>query len=194
MAGKNYLFILILVSAVAILTHGCHGINTETNSIQNWLKNLHLAREKITELQFYVQDILSGPNPSNIQVARANSTLTSPTSFGSVAVLDDPVRTGPSSDSEIIGRAQGLFALASLEEMSLHMTFDLVFTSGDYNGSSISIVGHNPYLNQNRELSVVGGTGAFRFARGVVAVNTVSLNSSTGDAFFQYNVTVLHYI
>ncbi|KAK4477206.1 hypothetical protein RD792_016420 [Penstemon davidsonii] len=191
MAGKKYLFILILVSA-AILTHG-HDITTEPNSIKNWFNKLHDAKEKITELQFYVQDILSGPNPSNVQVARASSTFTSPTFFGLVAVLDDPVRTGPTPDSEIIGRAQGLFAFASLEETSLHMTFDLVFTSGDYNGSSISIVGHNPYLNQNREMSVVGGTGAFRFARGVVAVNTVSFDSSTGDAFFQYNVTVLHY-
>ncbi|KAL3814043.1 hypothetical protein ACJIZ3_015311 [Penstemon smallii] len=188
MAGKNYFFILILVSAVAILTHG-HGLTAEPNSIKNWFNNLPHAKQKITELQFYVQDILSGPTPSNVQVARASSTFTSPTLFGLVAVLDDPVRTRPSPDSEIIGRAQGLFAFASLEETSLHMTFDLVFTSGDYNGSSLSIVGHNPYLNQNRELSVVGGSGAFRFARGVVGVNTVSFDSSTGDAFFQYNVT-----
>ncbi|PIM99198.1 hypothetical protein CDL12_28311 [Handroanthus impetiginosus] len=155
----------------------------------SWLQ----AKEKVTQLQLYVQDILSGPNPSNVQVASANSTFTSPTLFGLVAVLDDPVRIEPNPDAEIVGRAQGLFAFASLEEISLHFTFDLVFTGGEYNGSVLNIVGHNPYLHEYRELSVVGGTGFFQLARGIIGVRTVSFNSSTGDAFFQYNITVLHY-
>ncbi|KAI3446232.1 hypothetical protein Pfo_002897 [Paulownia fortunei] len=183
--GKQ--FVVLMLFSIAIVAHG-NGIEKK-----NWFQNIHRVKEKVTQLQLYVQDILSGPNPTNIQVASANSTFTSPTFFGLVAVLDDPVRTGPNPNSEIVGRAQGFFVFASLEEISLHMTFDLVFTSGEYNGSTLNLVGRNPYPRDHRELSIVGGSGAFQLARGVVGVRTVSLNSSTGDAFFQYNITILHY-
>ncbi|CAA0807766.1 Dirigent protein 21 [Striga hermonthica] len=126
-------------------------------------------------------------------VARANTTFASPTLFGLVAVIDDPVRTGPSPGSEIVGRAQGLFAFASLEEISLHMTFDIFFTGGAHNGSTLSLIGRNPYPRDHRELSVVGGSGDFRLAHGHVGIRTVSVDSTTGNAFFQYNITVFHY-
>ncbi|GFP89023.1 dirigent protein 19 [Phtheirospermum japonicum] len=143
--------------------------------------NIFKGKEKVAQLQLYVQDILTGPSPSNVQVAAARSTSTSPTFFGLVAVIDDPVRTAPSPEAEIVGRAQGFFAFASLEE------------GGKYNGSTLNLVGRNPYPRDHRELSVVGGSGVFRLARGYVGVTTVSMNSANGDAFFQYNITVLHY-
>ncbi|GER50279.1 disease resistance-responsive (dirigent-likeprotein) family protein [Striga asiatica] len=149
--------------------------------------------EKFTQLQLYVQDMLHGPTPTPINVAMANSTPSSPTFFGLVAVLDDPVRTGPSLDAEIVGRAQGMIVFASIAETSIHMTFDLVFTGGEYNGSTLNVQGRNPYLRDYREISIVGGTGGFRLARGHIGVNTVSINSTSGDAFFHYNITVLHY-
>ncbi|KAL3613968.1 hypothetical protein CASFOL_042042 [Castilleja foliolosa] len=171
-------FILFMLFSIAIMAQAS--------------QNIYCGKEKVAQLQYYVQDILSGPSPSNVQVASAGSTSTSPTFFGLVAVIDDPVRTAPSPDAEIVGRAQGFFAFASLEEISIHMTFDIVFTSGEYNGSTMSLVGRNPYPRAQRELAVVGGTGVFRLAKGYVGVRTVSSNSN-GDAFFQYNITVLHY-
>ncbi|KAG8368122.1 hypothetical protein BUALT_Bualt15G0012300 [Buddleja alternifolia] len=164
-----------------------------SNAVTKWFKNLSVAKEKVTQLQLYVQDILTSPTPTTITVATANSTSASPTSFGLIAVLDDPVRTAPSPNSEIVGRARGFFAFSSLEEISIHMTFNLVFTSDKYKGSALSLVGDNPYLTESRELPVVGGSGSFRLARGVALVRTVSRNDTTGDAFFQYNITVLHY-
>ncbi|KAG8368121.1 hypothetical protein BUALT_Bualt15G0012200 [Buddleja alternifolia] len=187
---KQYLVLTLL--SIATLAHG-NDIAKEPDTLTNWFQNLSVAKEKVTQLQLYVQDILTGPTPTTIPVANANSTFTSPTLFGLVAVLDDPVRIAPSPDSEIVARARGFFAYSSLEEISIHMTFNLVFTSGEYNGSALSLVGHNPYLHEFRELPVVGGSGAFRLARGVALVRTVLLNATTGDAFFQYNVTVLHY-
>ncbi|KAK6159568.1 hypothetical protein DH2020_006882 [Rehmannia glutinosa] len=180
-------FIVLLIFSIAIVANG-HGIATKT-----WFKKSYPAKEKVTQLQLYVQDILTGPTPTDRQVASAPNSLASPTFFGLVAVLDDPVRKRPSPDSEIVGRAQGLFTFASLEERSIHMTFDIVFTSGEYNGSVLNLMGRNPYPHDNRELSVVGGSGLFRLARGVVGVRTVSMNNSTGDAFYECNITVLHY-
>ncbi|GER50277.1 disease resistance-responsive (dirigent-likeprotein) family protein [Striga asiatica] len=149
---------------------------------KKWSRRAFHGREKVTRLQVYVQDILTGPSPTNIAVARANTTFASPTLFGLVAVIDDPVRTGPSLGSEIVGRAQGLFAFASLEEISLHMTFDIFFTGRAHNGSTLSLIGRNPYPRDYRELSVVGGSGDFRLARGQVGIRTVSVDSTTGNA------------
>lgn len=155
--------------------------------------NYHLGPQQVTYLQVYVQDILSGPNPTNIAVASPTSTPMPPNFFGVVAVLDDPVRVSPDPNAQIVGRAQGIFNFASLEETRLHMSFDIVFTGGQYNGSILNVIGNNPYLRDRRELAVVGGSGAFKLARGFIGVRTVSFNTSTGDAFFQYNVTVFHH-
>ncbi|EPS58009.1 hypothetical protein M569_16807, partial [Genlisea aurea] len=127
---------------------------------------------KVTKLQVYVEDVLAGRSPSNVIVAMANSSLSSPTRFGLVVVLDDPVRMSPNTSAGIVGRSQGHYAFVSLEERVIHLSSDLVFSSGKYNGSSITIVGNNPYERPHRELPVVGGTGEFRFVRGFVNLST----------------------
>ncbi|KAK6136639.1 hypothetical protein DH2020_029622 [Rehmannia glutinosa] len=116
-----------------------------------------------------------------------NAIITSPTFFGLVLAFDDPVRKGPNPNSEIVGWAQRLVVFASLEEISLHMTYDIVFTSGEFNGSTLNLVGRNPLTRDYREFSVVGGPGAFQLARGFVVDRTVF--NSTYDAIFEYNVT-----
>ncbi|KAL3621360.1 hypothetical protein CASFOL_036272 [Castilleja foliolosa] len=118
-------FALFMLFSIAIFAKA-NGFETK-----NWFTNIFKHKEKVTELQLYVQDILSGPTRSTIPVAMANSTSTSPTLFGLVAVLDDPVRTGPNPEAEIVGRAQGLFAFASLEEISIHMSFDIDHLTSD---------------------------------------------------------------
>ncbi|XP_075492633.1 dirigent protein 21-like [Primulina tabacum] len=184
--------VLTLVSLATIVGIAYGGIPTTPDSLEKWLTTQYSAKEKITQLNFYVRDVFSTPTPTNVAVARANTTASSPTSFGLVAVIDDPVTVGPEPGSKIIGRAGGIIALASLEETSLHMTFTIVFTDGEYNASTLSFSGHNAYLTPLRQISIVGGTGVFAFARGVTLINTVSSNSS-GDAVFQYNSVVLHY-
>ncbi|KAL6494836.1 hypothetical protein OROGR_031636 [Orobanche gracilis] len=184
--GKQ--FIIFILFCIAIIMAQANGFANE-----DWFQTTLNQKEKVTHLQLYVQDIFSGPVPTTIPVASANSTSSSPTLFGRAAVLDDPVRTEPNTTAEIVGRAQGFFAYTSLEEISIHMTYDLIFTGGPYNGSALNLIGSNQLLRPYRELSVAGGSGAFRLARGCVEIRSVSTNS-TGVAFFQYNITVLHYV
>ncbi|XP_073272446.1 dirigent protein 21-like [Primulina huaijiensis] len=182
------LTLLFLATIVGI----SYGIPTSPDSLEKLFKTRYSVTENITRLQFYVRDVFSTPTPTNVVVARANSTFGSPTLFGLVSVIDDPVTIGPEPGSKIIGQAQGIIALASLEDTSLHMTLTIVFTYGVYNSSTLSFVGHNAYLTKLRQISIVGGTGAFKLARGVTFINTVSSNSS-GDAVFRYDSVVLHY-
>ncbi|RZC59783.1 hypothetical protein C5167_007082 [Papaver somniferum] len=114
--------------------------------------------EKLTHLQVYWHDKPSGPVPTTVLVASAN--FTNPTvGFGSTIVIDHALTEGPELDSELIGLGQPGAVVMS-------MTF--AFTAGEYNGSTISIAGRNTVMSVVRQMSISGGTGVFRFARGYV--------------------------
>lgn len=155
-----------------------------------------LEASELSNLQFYMHDIVNGPNPTAIRVAPSQPlNFTGPdlirAMFGSIYVIDDPLTTTPDPKSAVLGRAQGIYAMTSLgDEFSLLMTLTYSFVSEPYNGSSISVVGRNPVMRDVREMPIIGGTGVFRLARGYCLART---HSSDGpDAVIRYNVTVLH--
>ncbi|KAL4194684.1 hypothetical protein AMTRI_Chr05g69750 [Amborella trichopoda] len=139
----------------------------QSNVPQKLLPENGFRKEKVGHLHFFFHDTLNGLNPTAIRVAEATSTKTSKTGFGAIVMIDDPLTEGPMLSSMLLGRAQGFFASAALEEFGYLMTFNYVFVEGKYKGSALSILGRNPVLNEMREMAVVGGSGAFRFARGV---------------------------
>ena len=153
-------------------------------------------KQKLTRLQFYMHDIVSGPNATAIRVAGrlSNYTGSDPVAamFGSVSVMDNPLTVTPELNSKLIGRAQGVYAMASQhEEFSLLMTLTYSFTRGRFKDSSLSVLGRNPIMSEVREMPVVGGTGVFRLARGYCFARTYSMDQM--DAVIGYNVIVLHY-
>ncbi|XP_073047065.1 dirigent protein 22-like [Primulina eburnea] len=155
-------------------------------------QEMGLKRQKLSHLHFYFHDIVSGPNPTAVRVAEAAVTNSSVTGFGAVVMFDDPLTLGPEMSSEIVGRAQGIYASADLHNFGFLMVLNYVFTEGKFNGSTLSILGRNAVLSGVREMPVVGGSGVFRFARGYAQAKTHVLNK-TGDAVVEYNVYVLHY-
>ncbi|KAL0356599.1 UNVERIFIED_CONTAM: Dirigent protein 23 [Sesamum calycinum] len=189
----TFLILCSLVHAMAMPMARGNSIGEGPEAVEEWFKNLPYAKEKVTKLHFYFHDIVSGKNPSAITVAQSNSSLHSPTMFGVIRMMDDALTVGPEPDSKIIGRAQGIYGSASLEEIGLLMTLNYVFTHGKYNGSTLSVLGHNPILHKYREMPIVGGSGVFRLARGIATANTVWFNATSQDAVVEYNVIVLHY-
>ncbi|KAF3787471.1 Dirigent protein 19 [Nymphaea thermarum] len=172
-------FFLVAVAVDAKLVHS-HGV-------------LHRPqKEKMSHLHFYFHDILSGRNATAVPVAGARN-RTSATGFGDVVMIDDPLTEGPELSSKLVGRAQGLYASAGLQEASLLMAVNYVFMEGKYNGSSLSILGRNAVMHRLREMPVVGGSGLFRMARGYALARTRWFNANTGDAIVEYNVYVFHY-
>ncbi|KAL8060223.1 hypothetical protein ABFS82_02G010800 [Erythranthe guttata] len=192
-------FCIIMMLIILSATPAAHGhvrrstIGKGPNELRSWYRKLPHMKQKVTELHFYLHDVVSGPHPTNIPIATANSTATSPTFFGLIAAMDDLLTVGPTRNSTTVGRAQGLFGSTSLDEIGFHMTFNIVFTAGKYNGSTLSLAGHNPFLDEFRELPVVGGSGVFRLARGTALLDTVSYNMTSGDAIVEYDIMVLHY-
>lgn len=180
--------ILILSSILIASTHAIS--RQEAKEAENWLRNLSQRKEKIAKLRFYIQDANGGPNATVWEVARAEVTAASPTSFGQVRVLDDLVTTGPDRNSEKLGRAQGIITSAGLHESALAMNLNVVFMAGPYNGSTLCIAGRNPIDRVNRELPVVGGTGVFRMARGISISNTHSYDTVENHGVLEYVVYV----
>ena len=149
--------------------------------------------EKSTHIKLYWHDVVSGPSPTAVPVARAAATNTSQTGFGAVVVIDDPLTQGPDrKSSKPLGRAQGTYIAAGKDEVALLMNMNFVFQAGTYNGSTVAIMGRNPVFDAVREMAVVGGTGVFRMARGYAQARTHTLDLNTGDATVDYNLYINH--
>ncbi|XP_010273310.1 PREDICTED: dirigent protein 22-like [Nelumbo nucifera] len=148
--------------------------------------------ETATHLHFYFHDILGGTNPTAVPIVEAAATKTSATAFGRVIMMDDPLTETLEATSKLVGRCQGFYAYASQSEFSFLMVMNFAFTEGEYNGSTLSVLGRNPVQSTVREMPVVGGTGLFRFARGYAQAETRTFDLKTGDAVVEYNVFVVH--
>ncbi|PQQ14754.1 dirigent protein 22-like [Prunus yedoensis var. nudiflora] len=133
-----------------------------------------LQNEKLTHIRLFWHDIRNGPHPSA-------------TNFGLVRMFGNALTEGPELSSKLVGRAQGFYASAARKKLSLLMVQNFAFVLGKFNGSTISLIGRKSIFNKVRELPVVGGSGAFRFARGYAEATT------TGNATVEYNIFVLHY-
>uniref|UniRef100_A0A0E0MD41 Dirigent protein n=1 Tax=Oryza punctata TaxID=4537 RepID=A0A0E0MD41_ORYPU len=144
----------------------------------------------MTKFKVYFHDVVGGPKPTAIRVVQAASTNGSSTFFGAVVAIDDPLTTDAASSSSEVGRAQGSYTFADQKTFGLLMNMNFVFTAGDHKGSSLSIVGRNEVLSAVREMSIVGGSGKFRMARGYVEARTVDSGSNSGETIVEYTVFV----
>ncbi|KAL0454088.1 UNVERIFIED_CONTAM: Dirigent protein 11 [Sesamum latifolium] len=182
------LTIVLTLSALALaLLMNMLGSNAEAQRL-----NSCLGKERLTRLRFYLQDVVGGENRTVWRVAQSNLSDVLPSVFGAVCVLDNLVTTGPEIDSQEVGRMQGLIGLADFHEKALVMLLNMVFTEGEYKGSTLSILGRNPLDAKVREVPIVGGTGAFRMARGYVITRTYSMDEAHIRSVYEYNLVVFH--
>ncbi|KAL6125262.1 hypothetical protein ACLB2K_073321 [Fragaria x ananassa] len=179
----TYAYFIILSTSFTTI----HGLFSE----QSPLSLSALRMEKHTRLHFYFHDIQSGRNPTAIRIVRPPNKPVD--SFGTCFITDDVLTEKPEASSKLVGRAQGIYAFASQHDSVLLMVLNFAFMEGMCNGSTLSILGRNPFKKAMREMPIVGGSGVFRYARGYALARTFSFNPKTGDAVVQYNVSVLHY-
>ncbi|CAI9087589.1 OLC1v1021696C1 [Oldenlandia corymbosa var. corymbosa] len=190
MANKITVLAVVLMAALM----AANAIPDQTpQGVEKWFKRLPNAREKLTKLHFYMQDVVSGPNPTAIEVARSSLTANSKTFFGLTRVFDDPLTVTGSPDSKTVGYAQGLYVLTSQEDVALLFTYNFVFNDGKYAGSTLSVQGYNPLEAKYREMAVIGGSGVFRLAKGSAVASTYWANATTQDGIVEFTVYVLHY-
>ncbi|XP_027359201.1 dirigent protein 21-like [Abrus precatorius] len=172
-----------LSSLTLISTHGAFSQQSHIK-----LPSEHHTKEKLTHIHFYYHDIRNEKNPTIVQVTESPKNV--PNGFGTTFMMDDAMTEGPELSSKQIGRAQGLFGLASLEDLGMFMLTNFAFKDGIYAGSTLSMLGRNPIAEQNREMPIVGGTGAFRFATGYAIANSVNSISTPEHFVVEYNITL----
>ncbi|CAK8543407.1 unnamed protein product [Lathyrus sativus] len=159
---------------------------------------LGFKQEKLTHINFFFHDIVTGPKPTMIISSESplNGKSESPLPFGTIVVLEDPLTVGPELSSEQIGKAQGFYltvSQAAVRDLELVMGMTFVFTQGKYNGSTLSVLGRNTIIAPIREMPIIGGTGEFRFARGFLQAKSYTVDYHLGDAVVEYNIYVFHY-
>ncbi|KAL6870795.1 hypothetical protein ACP4OV_014643 [Aristida adscensionis] len=185
--GKGVMLLLFL--ALATAKSGLRGAAAAATGS----RHAESAAAVPTHLHFYFHDTVSGKSPTAVRVVGpAGGAAASPSMFGMVNVMDDPLTEGPEAGSAPVGRAQGLYMGADQARLGFMQAMSLVFTAGPHNGSTLALLGRNCPLDAVRELAVVGGTGGFRFARGYAQLRTHWLDLRTGDATVEYNVYVTH--
>lgn len=185
---------LVMFFLVALPLMGHCVVAEGAEEVNEWFNKLPDAKEKVTKLHFFMHDTFGGNNHlTAVTVAKATSTDKSPTAFGQVSIMDDPLRETIDPTSKELGRAQGLYAFSGQENMSLLMAYNLAFTTGRYNGSTLTVLGRNPAVLQPREMPIIGGSGVFRLARGVATANLRYFNMTVGKALIEYHVVVIHY-
>ncbi|KAM0064783.1 putative dirigent protein [Helianthus debilis subsp. tardiflorus] len=167
------------------LLHPSNGAFSEEISEAISMKRM----EKTTRFHFFFHDIHSGKSPSAIKIAGTpDSSL-----FGDTFMMDNTLTEHQEGTSKVVGKAQGMYAFAAKNEPALLMVLNLEFTQGEFNGSSLSVLGRNPVTDDVREMPIVGGSGRFRYASGYALAHTVWFEPKTGDAIVEYNVYVKHY-
>ncbi|KAF3329554.1 dirigent protein 21-like protein [Carex littledalei] len=125
---------------------------------------------------FYQHKTSTGSNPSAVQVVKGPIPLPAwPRNFGDIIVIDNQLTEGPDSNSTLLGRSQGFFTF--MNSPTVEIVFNIVLTCGEYNGSTLAIMGRNEIPLPVGELSVIGGTGAFRMARGYLLLKTYSVDT-----------------
>ncbi|KAF0893902.1 hypothetical protein E2562_031435 [Oryza meyeriana var. granulata] len=142
----------------------------------------------MTHLHFFFHEVFTaGPNGTTATVAppaRGDGSF-----FGFVGVIDDMLREGADPASRLIGRAQGITAGSSLSDGAITTLLNLVFTDGPYGGSTLQVFGR-ALLSTVMERPVVGGTGAFRMARGYTLSRRVNSSDPDNLLVIEYDVYV----
>lgn len=147
---------------------------------------------KENNMTLYFQDFVGGPNATVAIVTGIPGKVWSFFSFGTIFVTDDKITAGPDRNSPEVGRGQGIYVTSSLDGANTHVLFSIVFTSKEYNGSTLEIQGRSIQLASVRESSVVGGTGNFRLAKGIATFETIYYDATIFYSVIRCNVTVLH--
>ncbi|XP_047329776.1 dirigent protein 5-like [Impatiens glandulifera] len=117
---------------------------------------------------YYHDTMFKGNNVQNASAAAiTNSTGLGSFKFGETVVFDDPMTEDGDLASPAMARAQGFYFYNMKNTYNAWFAYSLVFNSSQYKGT-INVMGADIMDVDRRDLSVVGGTGDFFMARGIV--------------------------
>ncbi|CAL4984556.1 unnamed protein product [Urochloa decumbens] len=118
------------------------------------------AFKQYNELNFsnlYLHHYYSGPNRTQTTIIKMDPA----TRLGETSVNNWPIYDGLGSDAKVVARAQGLHVFAG----NWRCGFSIVFENERFKGSTLEVDG---VPVEEGEWAIVGGTGEFKMATGVI--------------------------
>lgn len=109
--------------------------------------------------------------------------------FGTIAINDWVVRDGPDASSKVVARAQGHHFGAGQNKPQWYTSFNMLFEDERFKGSSLVVRGVWD-VNAPIEWAIVGGTGQFPFAQGIIYGNKIS--QDTNARVMELNIHILY--
>ncbi|KAJ3708843.1 hypothetical protein LUZ61_012548 [Rhynchospora tenuis] len=123
--------------------------------------------ENELQILLYLHHISSGPNRNQLLVKQPDG----PGSFGSMLVHDWQLTEGLDVNGKVIARAQGIHVQASLDREKRIW----------FKGSTLEVKG--TYI-AGGQWSIVGGTGEFANAKGVIYIGVSNVSNGNGTGHF----------
>lgn len=80
-----------------------------------------------------------------------------------------------------------------MDGKALYLAFSVIFSDGEYAGSTLEIQGADKFSMPQREFGIVSGTGYFRFVKGYGILETHFLDVANLKAILKLTVRVKHY-
>ncbi|XP_049362052.1 dirigent protein 5-like [Solanum verrucosum] len=145
------------------------------------------------QLVLYYHDILfnvtNSANATSANVSNPLNNVLGDFNFGMLVVFDDPITIDQNLMSTPVARAQGFYLYNMKSKYNAWFAYTLVFNSSEYCGT-LNIMGADIIEQKTRDLSIVGGTGDFFMARGVV---TLSTDAVEGLGYFRLKMDIKLY-
>ncbi|CAL5066029.1 unnamed protein product [Urochloa decumbens] len=126
------------------------------------MAGVFLAMKEITMLAFMLYNY--GANKTHVWSATPNPNYPR---FGQLIVEDLPLMKTPSSSGTQLGYVRGLDIQPNRKAISWQIYHNIIFKD-QHEGSSLLMVGELPYTANWSQVAIVGGTGEFTMAQGVV--------------------------
>uniref|UniRef100_A0A0E0FLE1 Dirigent protein n=1 Tax=Oryza nivara TaxID=4536 RepID=A0A0E0FLE1_ORYNI len=118
-------------------------------------------------MHLYINQTISGPNPNQLVVA--------PLFFGLTAISDWTILDGPGPNASVVGRAQGMHFQSGHIREKWYTSMNFLFEDTRFNGSMLQVMGTTP---QDDQWAILGGTGEFVAAEGIVEHKIVQVDST----------------
>ncbi|XP_052140828.1 dirigent protein 2-like [Oryza glaberrima] len=113
-------------------------------------------------MHLYINQVYAGQSTNQLVVI----TSSQPQGFGITVINDWPITDGANT----VGRAQGLHFQSGQTSEKWYTSMNLIFEDTRFSGSSLQVMGTIP---QDGEWSIIGGTGEFVAAQGIVEHNVI---------------------
>ena len=79
-----------------------------------------------------------------------------------------------------------MYITSALDGSTTHVLISIVFTNGQFSGSTLEIQGSSPHFQKYKEVFVVSETGRLRFARGYAIFETVFVDTPIGYSVINF--------